>query len=283
MLRSDLCDFSEVYIVVTGKITVASADNDAYDKNVAFKNNAPFTSYISKINNTRIDNAEDLDIAMPMYNLIKYSKNYRKTTGSLWNYYRDEPNNGLGGDDNNENCSIKDSESFDYKKSIRGKLEDGNAEKDNVKIAVPLRHLSNFWITLDMSLLNCEVSLALTWSEKCALTSKAPRDGSDSSLVLAANNPTNVTFKITDIKLYFPVVTLSTENDSKLSEQLKAGFKRIIKWNKYRSKMSNQAANNNLNYLIDPTFINVNRSFVLSFTNDDDRSSFSSYNIPKLK
>ena len=134
-----------------------------------------------------------------------------------------------------------------------------------------------------MSLLNCEVSLALTWSEKCALTSKAPRDGSDSSLVLAANNPTNVTFKITDIKLYFPVVTLSTENDSKLSEQLKAGFKRIIKWNKYRSKMSNQAANNNLNYLIDPTFINVNRSFVLSFTNDDDRSSFSSYIIPKLK
>ena len=83
MLRYDLCDLSNAYIVVTGKITVASADNDACDKKLAFKNNTPFNSCIKKINNKFINNAEDLDVVMPMYNLIEYSKNYRKTTGSL--------------------------------------------------------------------------------------------------------------------------------------------------------------------------------------------------------
>ena len=126
MLRSDLCDFSKVYIVVTGKISVTAPDNDTYNKKLAFKNNAPFISCISKINNTLIDNAEDLDIVMRMYNLVEYSKNYRKTTESLWNYYRDEPNSGLGGDDNNINYSIKDSKYFDYKTSITGKLENNN-------------------------------------------------------------------------------------------------------------------------------------------------------------
>ena len=82
MLRSDLCDYSDAYIVIKGKIIVANPDNDAYDKKLAFKNNAPFTSCISKINNTLIDNAEDLHIVMPMYNLIEYSKKYRKITGS---------------------------------------------------------------------------------------------------------------------------------------------------------------------------------------------------------
>ena len=97
------------------------------------------------------------------------------------------------------------------------------------------------------------------------------------------NAPTNATFKIKDTKLYVPVVTLSAENDNKLLEQLKTGFKRTIKWNKYRSKMSNQAANNNLNYLIDPTFANVSRLFVLSFENKEDRISFSKYYVPKVE
>ena len=92
MLRSDLSDYSDTYIVVKGKITVTNPKNDAYDKKLAFKNNAPFTSCLLKINNTLIDNPEDLDIVMPMHSLIEYSKNYRKTTGSLWNYYRDKPN-----------------------------------------------------------------------------------------------------------------------------------------------------------------------------------------------
>ena len=115
MLRSDLCDFSDAYIVVKGKITVTDPNSDTYDKKLASKNNAPFVSCISKINNIFIDNAEDLDVVMPMYNLLEYSKNYSKTTGSFWNYYRDEPNSGVN---NNINYSIKDSKSFNYKASI---------------------------------------------------------------------------------------------------------------------------------------------------------------------
>ena len=156
MLRSDLCDYSDAYILVKGNITVTNPDNDACDKKLALKNNAPFTSCISKISNTLIDNAEDLDAVMPMYNLIEYCRNYRKTTGSLWNYYRDEPNS-LGGDNNNINYSIKDSISFDYKTSFTEKLEGNNAEKADVKIVVALEHLSNFWRTLGMPLINCEV------------------------------------------------------------------------------------------------------------------------------
>ena len=94
MLRSDLFDFSDAYIVVKGTITVTNPDNNPYDKKLAFKNNAPIVSCTSKINNTLIDNAEDLDVIMPMYNLLEYSKKYSKTTGSFWNYYRDEQNCG---------------------------------------------------------------------------------------------------------------------------------------------------------------------------------------------
>ena len=114
MLRSDLCDFSDAYIVVKGDITLTKTNGrgiiDIRNRFLAFKNNAPFTNCISKINNVLIDNAEDLDIVMPMYNLLEYSKNYRKTTGILWNYYRDEPSNPLS----------SSSESFKYKASITG-------------------------------------------------------------------------------------------------------------------------------------------------------------------
>ena len=97
MLRSDLCDFSDAYIVVKGDITLTKTNKrriiDIRNRFLAFKNNAPFTNCISKINNVLIDNAEDLDIVMPMYSLLEYSKNFKKTAGSFWNYYRDEPNN----------------------------------------------------------------------------------------------------------------------------------------------------------------------------------------------
>ena len=118
MLRSDLCDYSDAYIVVKGTITVTDPNKANYDKKLAFKNNAPFTSCISKINNTLIDNAEYLDIVLPLYNLFEYSKNYKKTTDSFWNYYRDEPNSSIGGNNNNVNYSIKT--------SITGKLEGNN-------------------------------------------------------------------------------------------------------------------------------------------------------------
>ena len=149
MLRSDLCNYSDAYIVVKGAFTVVRGNNDAYDKKLAFKINVPFISCISKINNTLIDNVEDLDNVMPMYNLLEYSKNYLKTSGSLWNYYRDEPNSGA---EEGVDYSIKNSKSFDYKTIYTGKLESNNVEKDDVKVVVPLKYLSNFCRTLDMPL-----------------------------------------------------------------------------------------------------------------------------------
>ena len=129
MLRSDLCDFSDAYIVVKGDITL-EGDNDANkrNKNLAFKNNAPFINCISKINCVKINNAEDLDVVMPMYNLIEYSKSYRKTTGILWNYYKDEASDTLS----------SDSKSFKYKTSITGNtynVDVGEAGYDANKVS----------------------------------------------------------------------------------------------------------------------------------------------------
>ena len=129
MLRSDLCDYSDAYIVVKGTIAVTNPDDNEYDKKLTLKNNPPFVSCILKINNTLIDNAEDLDVVMPIYNL-NTAKTIKKTTGSFWNYYRDEPNEeSVGGGNAAIKYSIKNSKSFDYKASIIGKLEGNNAEK----------------------------------------------------------------------------------------------------------------------------------------------------------
>ena len=135
MLRSDLCDFSDAYIVVEGTITL-EGDNNAnkQNKNLAFKNNAPFINCISKLNGVQVDNAGDLEVVMPMYNLLEYSTNYKKTTGNLWNYYRDEPSTPLS----------LNSESFKYKTNIVGKTPENNYSLTNTKIAIPLKHLSNF-------------------------------------------------------------------------------------------------------------------------------------------
>ena len=216
MLRFDFCNFSDACIVVKGKTAVTNPNNDAYDKKLALKNNAPF-SCISTINNTLTDNAEGLDLVIPLNNVLLYSKDHRKTTGSLFNYYRYEQNSGAVGD---INYSIKKSKSFDYKTSITEKLEGNNVEKDDVEIVVPLKYLSNFWRTLDIPLINCEVSLTLTWSKNCVLTSKATREADPNAdpTVAETNNPTNSIFKITDCKFSVPVVTLSAENDNKRLE-----------------------------------------------------------------
>ena len=239
ILKSDLCDFSDAYIVVKGDITLTKTNGrgiiDIRNRFLAFKNNAPFTNCISKINNVLIDNAEDLDIVMPMYNLLEYSKNYSKTTGSLWNYYKDEPNNPPR---NNYNPDpITNSASFKYKTSTTGKTSNANQEngentqqhntktKTNLEIVVPLEYLSNFWSILDKPLINCEVFLTLTQSENCVLTDITTQTAraaqQDDPARPEINAPTNETFKITDTKLYLPTVTLSTENDKTLLEQLK--------------------------------------------------------------
>ena len=195
MLRSNLCDYADAYILVKGTITITGAgDDDAAkrlderNKGVIFKNCAPFTKCISRINNTDIDNAQDIDIVMSMYNLIEYSDNYSKTSGSLWQYYKDEPND-----------NIADSESFKSKVKITGKTPDDGNTKD-VEIIVLLKYLSNFWRTLEMPLINCEVNLELTWSKDCVIT----------------NSTGEGKFEITEIKLYVPVVTLSTQDNTKL-------------------------------------------------------------------
>ena len=182
-----------------------------------------------KVNGIKIDNAEDLDVVMPIYNLLEYSKNYRKT-GSLWNFYRDEPNSST--DNDNITHSILNSESFDYKANF---MENGvthdNLTKNDVKVVVPLKHLSNFWRHLDIPLINCEVELILTWFKNCVLIDKLTRDADYGAnpRVSEINNPENAIFQITDTKLYVPVVSLSKENNIKLLEQLKSGFKRTIK------------------------------------------------------
>ena len=182
----------------------------------------------------------------------------KKTTGSLWNYYRDQPNSTIG--DNNITHSILNSESFDYKASF---MENGvthdNLTKNDFKVVLPLKHLSNFWRHLDIPLINCEVELILTWFKICVLIDKSTREANYGANPLAyeIDNPENAIFKIKNVKLFVPIVTLSKENDIKLLEQLKTGFKRTIKWNKYRSQITIQPQNNNLNYLIDPTFTNV--------------------------
>ena len=169
MLRSSLCDYSDAYILVKGNISVnntaasAAAANDINEK-VIFKNCTPFTICISKINNTQIDNA---DIVMPMHNLIEYNDNYSKTSGSLWHYYKEIPavdNNGNIVHFNEANAT----DSFNFKTKITGQTGD-DGRIGNVEIMVPLKYLNNFWRTLEMPLINCEVKFILTWSASCVV------------------------------------------------------------------------------------------------------------------
>ena len=151
-------------------------------------------------------------------------------------------------------------------------------------VAILLKHLSNFQKSLNIPLINCEVELILTWSKNCVLANMTAKKAQGTNSAIVA--PIGLKFQITDTKLFLPVVTLSNENDIKLLKQLKSGFKRSIKWNKYRSQMPLQPQNDNLNYLINPTFTNVNRLFVLPFAKNilgNKRDSFSHYYVPNVE
>ena len=161
-----------------------------------------------------------------MCNLIKYSNNYLKTSGSLCQYYKDEPNENI------------DSKSFKSKVKITGKTSADRNTNTDVEINVPLKYLSYFWRTLEMLLINCEVNLILTWSKDCVIT----------------NSTGKGKFVITETNLYVPVVALSTQNNTTLVQKLKSGFKRTINWNKYESSIKTFAQNIYLNYLINPSF-----------------------------
>ena len=223
-----------------------------------------------------------------MYILLGYSKNYRKTIGSLYNYYRDELSDDA--DDNNfDNIKVVNSNTFKYKNKIIGNTYNVNACADGydvnkngtqeVELAIPLKYLGNFWRALNIPLISCEVSLELKRNKNCVITSLEQRDIGGGN---RDNAPTGATLSITDCKLYVPAVTLSKDDEIKLLTNLKSGFKREIIWNKYRSQMTTEAVNNNLNILIDPTFTNVNRSFVLTYQIANDRQSFSQFYLPNV-
>ena len=218
-LESSLCNYSDAYILVTGNITVTGGNNNT---KVAFKNCAPFEKFGTEINETFVDNADFINITMPMYDLIEYSDNYSDTSGSLQNFKRDEIEANLIG--NTEN----------------------NAIKNGVKIAIPLKYFGNFWRSLEMSFINCKDELSLKWHENCILSSAC----------------TAATFTITNTKLYVLIVTLKTEDNTKLSKLLNEGFKRSIYWNRYKIIFKNY----NDEYIrerLDASFQRVNRLFVV--------------------
>ena len=193
---------------------------------------------MTRINGELIEDADDLDIVMPMYNLLEHSKNYRKTIGSLYNYYRDELSDNA--DDNNfGNIKVVNSNTFKYKNKIIGNTYDvdaripnpgGDGQIDNpiyiankngaqeVELAIPLKYLGNFWRALNIPLISCEVSLELKWDKNCIITSLEQRDIGRGN---RDNAPTGAMLSITDCKLYVPIVTLSKDDEIKLLTNLK--------------------------------------------------------------
>ena len=162
-------------------------------------------------------------------------------------FYKDEPIDNLA-----------NSESFNSRVKItRNSPVDGNTK--DIKITIPLKYLSNFWRTLEMPLINYEVIFFLVWSSTCVIT----------------NSTGEGRFKITDTKLFVLVVTLLTQDNAKLLLQLKPVFRRTINWNKYQSDTKKYAQNRYLNHLVNPSFEGVDRLFVLSFENENDRTSHS--------
>ena len=197
-----------------------------------------------------------------MYNLIECSDNYSNTSGSWWQLERDEI---IG----NNNLTNNSASSFNYKSNLIGNT-DADGKKEGVKIDVPLKYLRNFWRSLEIPLISCKVEPLLRWYENCVLSNVA----GDSA------------FKVTDAKRYVPVVTLSTEDNAKLSKLLTEGFKRSVYWNEYKvipEKRYN--AYDNIRILIDPSWQGINRLFVLAYLNDNTSTakSYRKYFLPRIK
>ena len=198
-IESSLCDYSNAYVLVTGNIavtrTIAAASDEPVKNNepltaatqVAFKNCAPFKDCRTEINDALVDYADFINIAMPMCNFIEYSGNYSDSSGSLWGFKRDDLVNNV--DVNNED----NAPSFKYKENLIANTE-ADGIKQGIKIAVPLKYLSNFWRPLEMPLINCKVELPLKWIETCLLTTAEIGANAD------ATGADEATFKITDAK-----------------------------------------------------------------------------------
>ena len=223
VIKPNLFDYSDAYILVTGDIKVADV---AANTNVAFKNCAPFTRCVTHINDEHVKAAEKLDIIMPMYNLIEYSDNYAASSESLYQFKRDEsPKNDA---ENPLNVALDNLSSFKYKASHLGKITDADGNDrslKNAKIVVPLKYLSNFFRSLEVPLINCKIHVEVNWNKNCVIYDADTYAGGDN----AYNRET--TFKITSTKFYVPIVTLSTKGNVNLLKQLNEGFKRSVYWN----------------------------------------------------
>ena len=220
VLKPNLCDYNDAYILVKSDITVAAAPATQ----VSFKNYAPFTKCITKIDGTTIDDAENLDLVMPMYNLIQYSSNYSETTGNLWLHSKNERTNF-----NADITDTNDFKSLKFKAKLLGnRVAQPNPNHANgiATIAIPLKYLSNFWRSLEMPLINWNVELRLKWKKYCVLSVGGDENLNDN------NNANNIIFIIKDTKLYVSVVILSVRDNQKLSELLSKGFARSVYWNK---------------------------------------------------
>ena len=197
VLKPNLCDYAEAYILIDGTIRATNAVNAT---RLALKNCAPLTKCNLEINDEHVDTAENLDIVMPMYNLIEYSDNYQDSSETLYQYKRDEPPE----DDAVADLTADNSDSFKYKIKLLGNsVAVNNIARINVKVVVPLKYLSNFFRSLEMPLINCKIKLNLTWKKEC---------------VLSTDNG-NAVFIINDTKMYVPVVTLSKEDNKDFIEQ----------------------------------------------------------------
>ena len=270
VLKPNLCDNADAHILVDGAIraeVLAPPGAAIANARLALKNCAPFTKCNLEINDEHLDTAENLDIIMPMYNLIEYLDNYQNSSATLYQYKRDEPP-----DDIADNLTQDNSKSFDYKvKLLVNPIFANNIARLNIKIAVPLKYLSNFFRSLEMPLINCKVKLNLTWKKECVLSNQAG----------------DAVFIINDTKLYVPVVNLSKEDNKDFTEQQNKGFQRSIYWNEYKTKEQNEDADNNVFKCInlDPSLQGVNRLFVMAYSraaNEPDRNSQKKYYLPRI-
>ena len=234
MLRWSLWNYSDSYLLVKGTIIGANtaaqgAANNAAKKKKIIKNCLPLTNCLSRINNTQVDDAHDIDAVMAMYNLIEYGDNYSKTSGILWQYCRNKlAINAANGDIVDFNADYANTSSFKIKEKIAGQT--GNNGTTDVEIMIPLKYLSNFWKTLEIHLINCEINLDENWFQNGFIVA-----------IALANQ--SATFSITDTKLFVQVVTLASHDNAKMLEQLKSGYKRKINWNKYQSRISTKRPN----------------------------------------
>ena len=264
ILKPNFCDYAEAYILVDGTIRAAAANADT---RLALKNCAPFTKCNLKIDDEHVHTAENLDITMPMYNLIEHSDNYQDSSATLYQYKRDEPPEANVIAD----LTVNNSSSFKYKVNLLGNpVVAGNVARRNVKVVVPLKYLSNFFRSLEMPLINCKIKLNLTWKKECALSTDAG----------------NAIFIINDTKLYVPVVTLSKEDNKDFIEQQNKGFQRSIYWNEYETKELTENADDNVfKYInLDPSFQGVNRLFAMAYNSANDqptRNGQQKYYLPR--